>query len=320
MLIKKPSDIKPSEITTPEHYAQRRKFIQAGLGLAGAATVPALWLPADVAAAREKMKGVKPSVLSTKEKTTSYKDVTTYNNFYEFGTSKSDPAKNAHTLKTSPWTITVEGEVNKPGKYNLEDIIKTSALEERIYRFRCVEAWSMVVPWVGISLKQILSRFEPNSKAKYVEFTTLYNPEQMPGQKRRVLTWPYVEGLRIDEAMNPLSIMAVGLYGEVLPNQNGAPLRLIVPWKYGFKNIKSIVKIRFTEKMPQATWTTLAPREYGFYANVNPLVDHPRWTQKRERVIGSGSLFSSRKKTVIYNGYAEQVAHMYSGMNLRKYF
>jgi len=320
MLIKKPSDIKPSEITTPEHYAQRRKFIQAGLGLAGAAAVPALWLPSDVAAAREKLKGVKPSAFSTKEKTTSYKDVTTYNNFYEFGTSKSDPAKNAHTLKTKPWTVTVEGEVNKPGTFNLEDFIKTSTLEERIYRFRCVEAWSMVVPWVGISLKQMLSRFEPNSKAKYVEFTTLYDPEQMPGQKRRVLTWPYVEALRIDEAMNPLSIMAVGLYGEVLPNQNGAPLRLIVPWKYGFKNIKSIVKIRFTETMPRSTWATLAPNEYGFYANVNPLVDHPRWSQARERIIGSDSIFRSRKKTIVYNGYAEQVAHMYSGMNLRKYF
>jgi len=320
MLIKKPSDIKPSEITPPEHYAQRRKFIQAGLGLAGAAAVPALWLPNDVAAAREKLKGVKPSAFSTKEKTTSYKDVTTYNNFYEFGTSKSDPAKNAHTLTTKPWTVTVEGEVNKPGTFNLEDFINASALEERIYRFRCVEAWSMVVPWVGISLKQMLSRFEPNSKAKYVEFTTLYDPKQMPGQKRRVLTWPYVEGLRIDEAMNPLSIMAVGLYGEVLPNQNGAPLRLIVPWKYGFKNIKSIVKIRFTETMPRSTWATLAPNEYGFYANVNPLVDHPRWSQARERIIGSDSIFRSRKKTIVYNGYAEQVAHMYSGMNLRKYF
>ena len=320
MLIKKPSDIKPSEITSPEHYAQRRKFIQAGLGLAGAAAVPALWLPDDVRAAREKIKGIKPSKFSTREKMTSYKDVTTYNNFYEFGTGKRDPAKYAHTLKTKPWTITVEGEANKTGQFHLEDIIKNSSLEERIYRFRCVEAWSMVVPWVGISLKQILSRFEPNSKAKYVEFTTLYDPVQMPGQKRRVLTWPYVEGLRIDEAMNPLAIMAVGLYGEVLPNQNGAPLRLIVPWKYGFKNIKSIVKIRFTETMPRSTWATLAPGEYGFYANVNPLVDHPRWSQRRERVIGSGSIFTSRKKTVVYNGYAEQVAHMYSGMNLRKYF
>lgn len=320
MLIKKPSDIKSSEITDQKHYKDRRKFIQAGLGLTGAAMVPGLWLPPAAQAASEKLAGVQKSQYSTKEKTTGYEDVTTYNNFYEFGTDKSDPAKYAHTLKTSPWTLTIEGEVAKPGKYHLEDIIKQSVLEERIYRFRCVEAWSMVIPWVGISLADIIKRFEPTSRAKFVEFTTLYDPKQMPGQKRRVLNWPYVEALRIDEAMNPLAIMAVGLYGEVLPNQSGAPMRLIVPWKYGFKNIKSIVKIRFTEKMPKTTWAAAGPREYGFYANVNPLVNHPRWSQARERVIGSGSIFTRRKKTIIYNGYGEQVAGLYSGMNLRKYF
>jgi len=320
MLIKKPSDIKSSEITDQKHYKDRRKFIQTGLGLTGAAMVPGLWLPAEVQAAREKLAKVKKSKFSTNAKTTPYKDVTTYNNFYEFGTGKSDPAKNAHTLQTKPWTLTIEGEVGKPGQYHLEDIIKDSVLEERIYRFRCVEAWSMVIPWVGISLADVIKRFEPSSRAKYVEFTTLYDPKQMPGQKRSVLDWPYVEALRIDEAMNPLSILAVGLYGEVLPNQSGAPLRLMVPWKYGFKNIKSIVKIRFTEKMPKTTWAAAGPREYGFYANVNPAVNHPRWSQARERVIGSGSLFTKRQKTLMFNGYADQVAGLYSGMDLKKNF
>jgi len=320
MLIKKPADIKPSEITDKSIYDQRRKFMQAGIGLTGAAMVPGLWLPADVQAAREKMKGVVKSPLSTSKKPTSYKDITSYNNFYEFGTGKGDPVKYAHTLKTTPWTVKVEGEINKPGNYHFEDLMKGSSLEERIYRFRCVEAWSMVIPWVGIPMAELLKRFEPNSRAKYVEFTTLYNPKQMPGQKRAVLDWPYVEALRIDEAMNPLTIMAVGLYGEVLPNQNGAPMRLVVPWKYGFKNIKSIVKIRFTEKMPSTTWAEAGPREYGFYANVNPKVAHPRWSQAKERIIGSGSIFTSKKKTLMMNGYEEQVAHMYKGMDLRKFF
>lgn len=320
MLIKKPSDIKPSEITDQKHYKDRRKFIQTGLGLTGAAMVPGLWLPPEVQAAREKLANVKKSKFSTTKKTTPYKDVTTYNNFYEFGTGKSDPAKNAHSLKTKPWTLTIEGEVGKPGQYHLEDIIKDNVLEERIYRFRCVEAWSMVIPWVGISLADIIKRFEPSSRAKFVEFTTLYDPKQMPGQNRNVLDWPYVEALRIDEAMNPLSILAVGLYGEVLPNQSGAPLRLMVPWKYGFKNIKSIVKIRFTEKMPQSSWMKAGPREYGFFANVNPNVNHPRWSQARERVIGSGSIFTKRQKTLMFNGYADQVASLYSGMDLKKFF
>lgn len=320
MLIKKPTDIKSSEITDPKLYKQRRQFIQAGVGLAGAAMFSGLWLPDSAQAAREKLAGVKKSAFSTDEKPTAYKDVTTYNNFYEFGTGKSDPAENAHTLKTKPWTLKVEGEIAKPGEYHLEDLIKASTLEERIYRFRCVEAWSMVIPWVGISLADIIKRFEPNSRAKFVEFTTLYDPKQMPGQKRSVLDWPYVEALRIDEAMHPLAIMAVGLYGEVLPNQNGAPLRLMVPWKYGFKNIKSIVKIRFTEKMPRTTWNIAGPREYGFYANVNPNVSHPRWSQAKERVIGSGSIFTKRKKTLMFNGYEEQVAKLYTGLDLKKYF
>lgn len=320
MLIKKPSDIKPSEITDPALYKQRRKFIQAGLGLTGAGILSGLWLPDSAQAAREKLQGIKKSSFSTDEKPTSYKDVTTYNNFYEFGTDKSDPARNAHTLKTKPWSLTIEGEAAKPGTYHLEDLVKASTLEERIYRFRCVEAWSMVIPWVGISLSSLIKRFEPTSKAKFVEFTTLYNPKQMPGQNRQVLGWPYVEGLRMDEAMHPLSIMAVGLYGEVLPNQNGAPLRLIIPWKYGFKNIKSIVKIRFTETMPKTTWALAGPREYGFYANVNPKVSHPRWSQASERVIGSGSIFTKRKDTLMFNGYEEQVAQLYAGMDLKKYF
>lgn len=320
MLIKKSSTIKPSEITDPQHYRQRRTFIQSGLGLTAAAALPGLWFPESVHAKTEQLNGIKKSKYSTSQKPTSYKDITTYNNFYEFGVSKSDPAQYAHTLKTKPWSLTVSGEAEKPGTYDLEDIIKDSTLEERIYRFRCVEAWSMVVPWVGIPLSTILKKFEPTSRAKYVEFTTLYDPEQMPGQNSNVLNWPYVEGLRIDEAMHPLSIMAVGLYGKVLPNQNGAPLRLMVPWKYGFKNIKSIVKIRFTEKMPRTTWALAGPREYGFYANVNPDVDHPRWSQARERVIGTGNLFAKRQKTRLFNGYEEQVAGLYSGMDLKKYF
>jgi sulfoxide reductase catalytic subunit YedY len=325
MLIKKPTDIKPSEITDQDLYKKRRQFIKvgiglAGVGLAGASLLPDQGLPEDVGATREKLQGVKKSALSTSEKPTSYKDVTSYNNFYEFGTDKSDPARNAHSLKSKPWTVRVEGEVARPADYHFEDLIKDSVLEERIYRFRCVEAWSMVIPWVGISLASLIKRFEPTSKAKYVEFTTLYDPVQMPGQKRSVLSWPYVEGLRMDEAMHPLSILAVGLYGEVLPNQNGAPLRLMVPWKYGFKSVKSIVKIRFTDSMPKTTWALAGPREYGFYANVNPQVSHPRWSQARERVIGSGSLLTRRKETLMFNGYAEQVAQLYTGMDLKKFF
>ena len=317
--VSKASDIKPSEITDQKHYQDRRRFIRQALALSGASLMPGLLVP-EMAQAGQKLSNVSRSPLSTGEKPTPYKDVTSYNNFYEFGTSKSDPAQNAHTLKTSPWNVKVDGEVARPGEYQLEDFLKDQQLEERIYRFRCVEAWSMVVPWVGVSLASIIKRFEPTSRAKFVEFTTLYDPEQMPGQRRSVLKWPYVEALRIDEAMHPLAILVVGLYGEVLPNQNGAPLRLMVPWKYGFKNVKSIVRMRFTEKQPGTTWNQAGADEYGFYANVNPRVDHPRWSQASERKIGSGSLFASRQKTLMFNGYEEQVAHLYAGMDLRKFY
>ena len=254
-----------------------------------------------------------PAALSTDEEHTSRRDATTYNNFYEFGTGKSDPAENAHTLRPAPWSVAIEGEVAKPGTIGLEDLLRPHPLEERIYRLRCVEAWSMVIPWVGIPLGAVLKRFEPTSAAKYVAFETLVDPEQMPGQRRGILDWPYREGLRIDEAAHPLTILAVGMYGESLPNQNGAPLRLVVPWKYGFKSIKSIVKIRLQRDQPRTTWSEQAPREYGFYANVNPEVDHPRWSQARERRIGEWT----KRPTLPFNGYAEQVAGLYAGMDLR---
>lgn len=254
-----------------------------------------------------------------KSELTPYEYVTSYNNFYEFGTAKGDPVVRAHTLKTKPWSVSIEGEVEKPGVYDLEGILKRQQLEERIYRLRCVEAWSMVVPWIGFSLASLIKQLKPTSKAKYIEFTTLYDPEQMPGQRSGSIKWPYVEGLRMDEAMNPLSLMATGLYGELMPNQNGAPLRLVVPWKYGFKSIKSIVKIRFSETMPATSWNQIAAGEYGFYANVNPQVPHPRWSQRRERVIGA-SLFSPKRNTEMFNGYANEVAHLYQGMNLKRFF
>jgi len=253
---------------------------------------------------------------ATSEEQTPYENVISYNNFYEFGTDKYTPAIEAKNLTVAPWSVHIEGEVAKPGAYSLEDILKVHPLEERIYRLRCVEAWSMVVPWIGFPLADLIKRFEPTSRAKYVEFTTLYRPSEMPGQQRRVLDWPYVEGLRMDEAMHPLTIMAVGLYGEILPNQNGAPMRLVVPWKYGFKSIKSIVKIRFSEQQPVSSWTRAAPREYGFYANVNPEVDHPRWSQARERRLGE----FLKRKTLMFNGYEDQVASLYTGMDLRKFY
>ena len=259
------------------------------------------------------------SKFNTNEKLNSYEDITTYNNFYEFGTGKRDPHKNAKNFNPKPWSIAVEGECAKPGNYDLEDIIKQRNLQDYIYRLRCVEGWSMVIPWVGFSLANLLKSFEPTSNAKFVEFTTLLDKTRMPGQKRRVLRWPYVEGLRIDEAMNELPIMAVGLYGDVLPNQNGAPIRLIVPWKYGFKSIKSIVKIRFMETQPVTTWNESAPNEYGFYSNVNPNVDHPRWSQKKERRIGE-PFWAPKIETKMFNGYGSQVAHLYQGMDLAKYF
>lgn len=317
MLIKHPQDIASHEITDPKVYHDRRHFLQAasGAALAFAAGTSGLLLPSTANAGR-KLSYRHNAALSTDEERNSFKDITRYNNFYEFGTGKEDPAKHAHSLRPDPWSVRVEGEVEKPADYHLEDVIKTSQLEERVYRLRCVEAWSMVIPWVGIPLADLIKRFKPTSRAKYVEFTTLYDPQQMPGQNRAVLKWPYVEALRMDEAMHPLSMLAVGLYGEVLPNQNGAPIRLVVPWKYGFKNVKSIVKIRFTETRPQTTWALAGPSEYGFYANVNPEVDHPRWSQSKERRIGD----FFKRKTLMFNGYAEQVAGLYSGMDLRRNF
>ncbi len=326
MLIKRPSDLKSSEITDKEVYLNRRQFMGAAgsLALAGAAGMLAPGLlsakAATTAYGGKALDFQRPGPFATDEKLTPYKDVTTYNNFYEFGTGKADPAKRAHTLRTSPWSVTIAGEVEKPGTYTLEDILKPHGLEERIYRMRCVEGWSMVIPWVGFPLGDLIKRFQPTSKAKYVEFTTLHDPRQMPGQRRRVLAWPYLEGLRMDEAMHPLTILAVGLYGEVLPNQNGAPLRLVVPWKYGFKSIKSIVQIRFVEQQPVSSWTRAIPQEYGFYSNVNPNVPHPRWSQARERRIGEDSLFTPKRRTLMFNGYAEQVAQLYTGMDLKKYY
>jgi len=313
MLIKKPSDIKSSEITDEAIYNRRREFMQATAGLA---LLPLFGTAMAKTAQLADLKFSKNSKLSTNEKLTDYGSITSYNNFYEFGTDKASPAKHAHRLTTSPWSIVVDGEAKKTGKFNLEDILKPHTLEERIYRLRCVERWSMVVPWVGFPLADLIKRFEPTSRAKYVAFETLHRPEEMIGQKRSVLEWPYVEGLRMDEAMNPLTILAVGLYGKDMPNQNGAPIRLVVPWKYGFKSIKSIARISFTDKEPATSWNISIPAEYGFYSNVNPEVDHPRWSQKKERRIGE----FLRRDTLMFNGYADQVAQLYKGMDLRKYF
>ena len=319
MLIKKASDIQSSEITDTTLYLERRRFLHtasAAFLAAATATLAPGAAGLGVAQTREKLAGVQKSPLSTDEPLTPYEDITTYNNFYEFGTDKDSPAKLAKNFRTTPWSVVVEGEVQKPAVYALEDLIKPQALEERIYRLRCVEGWSMVIPWVGFPLGEVIKRVEPTSKATFVEFTTLLDPEQLPGQRRKVLKWPYVEGLRLDEAMHPLTILAMGLYGEVLPNQNGAPLRLVVPWKYGFKSIKSIVKMRFVEQQPVSSWEAAAPHEYGFYSNVNPDVPHPRWSQARERRIGEWS----KRKTLLFNGYADQVAQLYTGMDLKKDF
>lgn len=312
-----PGGIAPSEITPPEVYMSRRALLAGAL--AGGATAAWPAAQADEAVPSE------PQLASTLNrqysvdlKPTAYEDITSYNNFYEFGTDKSDPKANAGTLRPHPWSLTVAGAAEITGTYHLEDILKSQPLEERIYRFRCVEAWSMVVPWVGFELGSLLRRFKPTSQAKYVEFTTLYDPRQMPGERDSILPWPYVEGLRMDEAMHPLTLLVVGLYGKALPNQDGAPLRLIVPWKYGFKGIKSIVKIRFTEQQPRNTWSIAAPDEYGFYANVNPNVPHPRWSQATERVIGAG--WFTRQPTLMFNGYESEVASLYRGMDLHKYF
>ena len=322
MLIKKPDDIKSSEITDKQIYLSRRDFMSAttrSLGaLAAGMAAPGLLLGSQEAEAgtATKFNGLQKSLLSTTENLTPYKDVTSYNNFYEFGTDKYSPAQLAGTLNTRPWTITVEGEVKKPKTYDIDALLKLAPLEERIYRLRCVEGWSMVIPWTGFPLSELIKQVEPNGNAKFVEFITLHDPKQMPGQRSGVLDWPYVEGLRIDEAMHPLAILAVGLYGEALPNQNGAPVRLVAPWKYGFKNAKSIVKIRFVSKPSASSWMKANPNEYGYFANVNPTVDHPRWSQSKERRIGE----FLKRDTLMFNGYAEQVAHLYSGMDLKKFF
>ncbi len=313
--------IKPSEITSRNNYLNRRQFLKSGAmvgaiaggSLLGGSAVGAVVPEGELA----KLSEVEPSEFSTDEPANSYDDITTYNNFYEFGTRKDDPYRNSRDFQARPWSIEVDGHAEVTGRFDLEDFVKPHTLEERIYRMRCVEAWSMVIPWVGIPLADVIKRFKPTSNAKYVRFETLLDPKQMPGQRSRVLAWPYREGLTMAEATHPLTILAVGLYGEVLPNQNGAPLRLVVPWKYGFKGIKSIVKMSFVERQPETSWEMAAPHEYGFYANVNPTVDHPRWSQARERRIGSG-LFAAKQPTLMFNGYAEQVAHLYEGLDLRR--
>jgi methionine sulfoxide reductase catalytic subunit len=314
----------PSDITPRAVYDQRRQLLKglAGTALAGVAAREALAetpgpgkLPA-LAGAKSNVPGA-----MTMEKLSSYTDVTSYNNFYEYGTDKADPGRAAHMLKTRPWTVAVEGEVKKPKTFDIDELLKLSPVEERIYRLRCVEGWSMVIPWVGYSLAELIKRVEPTGNAKYVQFITLADKAQMPGVRSGVLDWPYSEGLRLDEAMQPLTLLAFGLYGEVMPNQNGAPVRLVVPWKYGFKSAKSIVKIRFVEKQPPTSWQTAAPQEYGFYSNVNPAVDHPRWSQATERRIGeAGGLFAKRKPTLPFNGYEAQVGQLYAGMDLKKNF
>jgi sulfoxide reductase catalytic subunit YedY len=321
----------PSDITDRVLYENRRDLLKAmATGVAGAAM--ASWASREALAqsaalfprpGKLQVLNARPSAVAgatTMEKPTAYKDASSYNNFYEFGTDKADPAANAHTLKTSPWTVDIEGLVKKPGKWGLEELLKLSAMEERLYRLRCVEGWSMVIPWVGYSLADLIKQVEPLGSAKYVEFVTLADPKTMPYVGSRVLDWPYVEGLRLDEAMHPLTLLAFGMYGEVLPNQSGAPVRLVVPWKYGFKSGKSIVKIRFTDKQPATAWNKAAANEYGFYSNVNPSVDHPRWSQASERRIGEDGLFAKKRKTLMFNGYEAQVGQLYAGMDLKKLF
>ncbi|MFQ5538339.1 MAG: protein-methionine-sulfoxide reductase catalytic subunit MsrP [Gemmatimonadota bacterium] len=336
MRVRRPSDVPSSEITPESVWVDRRRFLRrAAFGAAAAALVPhalSAALEEDGAGSGGRVgaesagpyPGIRPQEVPARFRTmrseldeplNSWKEITTYNNFYEFGTGKSDPAKRSGDFHPRPWTVRIDGEVSRPGNYQLEDFLAPHEVEDRVYRMRCVEAWSMVVPWRGFPMADLIRRVEPTGKAKFVEFRTVYRPEEMPGQRSRVLDWPYVEGLRMDEAMNPLTLLVTGVYGRDLPNQNGAPLRLITPWKYGFKGIKSIVSIRFVEEMPTTTWWAANPREYGFYANVNPEVDHPRWSQARERRIGE----LRRRRTLMFNGYADQVAHMYAGMDLRRW-
>ncbi|MEO3713107.1 protein-methionine-sulfoxide reductase catalytic subunit MsrP [Roseateles flavus] len=313
-----------SEVTPQALYEGRREWLRLmGSGVAGAALASwasreALAQSADkarLAAAKSRLPGAQ-----VMDKPTRYEDATRYNNFYEFSTDKAEPAQLAHTLQTRPWTVSIEGEVAKPGVHDIDALLKLAPLEERLYRLRCVEGWSMVIPWIGYSLAELIRKVEPTSKARYVEFTSLADKAQMPGLRSGVLDWPYVEGLRLDEAMHPLTLLGFGMYGEVLPKQNGAPVRLVVPWKYGFKSAKSLVRIRFVEKQPVSSWTRAAQQEYGFFSNVNPQVDHPRWSQASERRIGEDGWFSKKRPTLMFNGYGEQVASMYSGMDLRKFF
>jgi methionine sulfoxide reductase catalytic subunit len=318
MLIKKAQDVRSSEITPRDLYLNRRKFL-TGVGMTGAAvaamSVKQLVSPSASAFAETRIDGLQKSPFSTTEKITPSRDVTNYNNYYEFSTEKDEPAQLAKNFRTRPWTVTIDGAVAKKQVLDVDTIIKYAAPEERIYRHRCVEGWSIVVPWVGFSLSELIKRADPLAKAKFMEFTTIYDPRDMPGQRRNVLDWPYVEGLRMDEAMHPLALLCFGMYGESLPNQDGAPLRIVVPWKYGFKSAKAIVRMRFTEKQPVNTWNKAAPNEYGFYSNVNPTVDHPRWSQKTERRLGE----FFKRPTLMFNGY-DQVTSLYAGMDLRKNF
>jgi methionine sulfoxide reductase catalytic subunit len=331
MLIRKPPDIPPSEITPASVFRKRRALIIAGVGIGAISALAVARLRKSARVERDagrmqtnlpeqhggaKLGPLRESEFSTNEEQTPYGDVTSYNNFYELGTGKDDPVRNAALLNTRPWTVVVDGEVKKARTFDIEELLKLAPLEERIYRLRCVEAWSMVVPWVGYPLSALIRQMQPTGNAKYVEITTLHDPRQLPGQRIPLLDWPYTEGLRIDEAMNPLTLLTLGLYGETLPNQNGAPVRIIVPWKYGFKSAKSVVRIRFTEKQPVTSWNEIGGREYGFYANVNPNVDHPRWSQARERRIGE----FLKRETLMFNGYADQVASLYTGMDLKKYY
>jgi len=320
MLIRKPAELTYADVTPKSVYVNRRSFLQA-MGIAGAAAVVGsrifeLALPSQTALAATEFRGLIKSPFSTTEKVNSLEDVTHYNNFYEFGTDKLDPAKNAQKFNTSNWVVSVEGEVAKPRKFTLDEILKIAPLEERIYRHRCVEAWSIVVPWIGYSFSEVVKLVEPTPKAKFVAFQSYYDPGQMPQGRWAGIEFPYLEGLRMDEAMNPLTLLCVGMYGESLPNQDGAPVRMVIPWKYGFKSIKSLVKIKFQSKMPPTTWNLAASNEYGFYSNVNPNVDHPRWSQAKERRLGE--IF--RRTTLMFNGYGDQVASMYAGMDLKKYY
>ena len=325
MLIKTPSEIPSSEITSEDAYLNRRSFVHK-LGHAAAAAALA---PSALAACQGE-EGIEVaatlgagSARVAQEAITPFEDASSYNNYYEFGTDKSDPKRNSGNFKPRPWTVRVEGHCQKPGTYDVSALAPTNEVEERVYRMRCVEAWSMVIPWNGVPLRKVIDRLQPTSQAKYVAFETVVRPAEMPGQRTRVLDWPYVEGLRMDEAMNDLALLVTGMYGRDLPNQNGAPLRLVVPWKYGFKGVKSIVKISFVEEMPPTTWNIMAPHEYGFYANVNPTVSHPRWSQARERRITGGGLLSQlgrQTETLMFNGYADKVAHLYAGMDLRRWY